>query len=158
MRARILCLLLCAFWPLASRAGSLDEPLPVAASFKELISMLQSREVARDDFYAFTVGWGELVDPVRYLPGNLSETDRQAAAIRLFSGITPRQVIIAGHQVRMLRAAALARNPREKEDAEAIMRESSEIIRRYSETANSERSAQRDASATSVFESRSSRG
>ncbi len=99
--------------------------------------MLKSKPVPAVDFYAFTVGWSELVDPVRYLGSDLTDSDRQAAAVQLFSGLTPRQVIIAGHEARILRAAfALAKNPLEKDDTEAIWRESAEIVRRYSKRAN----------------------
>jgi hypothetical protein len=137
MRKRVIGILFCALLPLIGKAHGLDESLPSADSFGALISMLRSKQLPAEDFYAFTVGWSELVDPMRYLGSSLTDSDRQVAAVQLFAGLTPRQVILAGHQARILRAAlALAKNPREKDDTDTILRESADIIRRYSKRAN----------------------
>lgn len=119
-----------------ARAGdALDDPLPAAPSFQALVEsfrVIESR-LGRDDFFAFSTAWSELLEPLRHLKTGITDADQEATALRVFAGLSPRQIILLGHQVRVLRAKyALACGRADDPDPvyEAEIRESVAIMKR----------------------------
>ncbi len=124
----------------AARATApLDEPLPPVASMQALVESFRVVEgkLGHGDHYAFITAWPELLEPLKHEDCRLSDSEWEPASLKVFSKLTPRQIILIGHQIRMLRAKyMLAGNRLEKPDTDAILKESGEILRRYTNEAN----------------------
>jgi hypothetical protein len=119
---------------------ALDEKLPEAVSIDALFKNLDSvgsGRLTKGEAFAFKIAAFDLIYPLRHWDGGLKEAEQDSAALRVVAGLTPRQVILLGNEFRILRAiVASAENPKEKEDTDAIVRESTAIIKLYSKPAN----------------------
>jgi hypothetical protein len=146
---RILALLL---WPLVasicSAADVLEERIPFAPTLEEVVKKIWAVEerLPKEHLYAFKLGRSELIDPLRYELTGLTQEERDVVALRSIAGLTVRQIILIGQQVRILRASInAAKHPDDAKDMEAEIRDSTKILRRYAKGAN--QSPQRNAGA-----------
>jgi hypothetical protein len=135
-------LLILAFVAAALGAGAaqpLDTPISIPKGKIPHDCVLGvSKHLSKEDDYAFSLAASAILDSFRdSLPRGLSDEEEMAALRLVFEGLTPRQVILIGWPMRVLRMkASVAGTPHERDEVAPEIETALMMIRKYGKEAN----------------------